>query len=75
MKKLIFKILKSVYKHYNIFWIARDKNNSLNIFINKPEFDSEFGEWCSDESYNIDEHLFTDITINNSPKKIIMIYD
>lgn len=57
-------------------WVARDPDftekdgSKLNLFINKPIFDNEFNEWCSEDSFSIDERLFPEIICENSPQKI-----
>ncbi len=57
-------------------WVARDPDftekdgSKLNLFINKPIFDDEFNEWCSEDSFSIDERLFPEIIYENSPQKV-----
>lgn len=57
-------------------WIARDPDftekdgSKLNLFINKPIFDNEFNEWCSEDSFSIDGRLFSKIIYENSPQEI-----
>jgi hypothetical protein len=57
-------------------WVARDPDftekdgSKLNLFINKPIFDNEFNEWCSEDSFSIDERLFPEIIYENSPQEI-----
>jgi hypothetical protein len=56
--------------------VARDPDftekdgSKLNLFINKPIFDNEFNEWCSEDSFSIDERLFPEIIYENSPQEI-----
>ena len=32
--------------------------------------DNEFNEWCSEDSFSIDERLFPEIIYENSPQEI-----
>lgn len=52
-------------------WIARDKNNSLHLYEEKP-FINHLGVW-TDEHINhshLYSALFPEITYENSPRKV-----
>lgn len=57
-------------------WIARDKNNKLYLYRDKPfKNDTIFSCQCNnirhwDEYFELDESLFTEITFENSPKEV-----
>lgn len=59
-------------------WIARDKNKCLYLYRKKPEYSEEFGWWFpegentifSDDMWNIDELLFPEVTVENSPVEV-----
>lgn len=59
------------------FWIARDKNNKLYLYREKPfKGDAIFSCQCYnnakswDEYFELDESLFPEVTFENSPKEV-----
>ena len=55
-------------------WIARDKNEELNIYLNKPVLDKDgyvFLPTCDAfRFFDIDKKLFPEVTFENSPKEV-----
>lgn len=56
-------------------WIARDEDNSLNLFNSRPRLQFEGGEgfWQCTDNYDfvgLDENLYPQITFENSPQEI-----
>jgi hypothetical protein len=55
-------------------WIARDWNNSLSLFSNKPKlkFVNMHGTriWVGDFAAAVKSDLFPEVTFENSPQKI-----
>ena len=54
-------------------WIARDKNNSLWLFEEKPFLDCEvwrFNPFCNIVFYEVDEDFLPEITFENSPQQV-----
>lgn len=54
-------------------WIARDDNGRLFLYERKPvrysgEFASVSGYW----SHRIDDDLFPEVTLENSPKRVTL---
>lgn len=54
------------------FYIARDFSNDLYLYDEEPFFDTENGTWYNEEgnSWMIDDRLFPEITVENSPQVI-----
>lgn len=60
------------------FWIARDNDKSLHIYTNKPYLEQTINKksikryfmWDNGECYKLDNELFPEITVENSPKKV-----
>lgn len=53
------------------FWLARDKDGSLNLYDNIPDKRSEY--FLSYAGYNdipLDERLFPEVTYENSPRQV-----
>lgn len=59
-------------------WIARDKDGTLAIFKNKPILDCD-DIWCSEdvnEEFSIiNRNMFSEITFENSPQRLIIKQD
>ena len=52
-------------------WIARDRDDILRIYDNKPKVDKRKQEIISIGGYyDININLFPDVTFENSPQKI-----
>jgi hypothetical protein len=53
-------------------WIARDENNSLWCYSNKPQYCHGTKEWFNwyDKHFEIDCELFPEVTFENSPQEI-----
>jgi hypothetical protein len=55
-------------------WIARDLNNSLSLFSNKPKlkFVNMHGKriWIGDFAAAVKSDLFPEVTFENSPKEV-----
>ena len=56
-------------KNKTELWIARDKDNSLFLYDNKPIRENDDFS-CHGNYYEIDSNLFTGVTWENSPRKI-----
>lgn len=52
-------------------WIARDECGELCAFDSKPELNKSNGRFITENCYYfLDEHLFPEITFENSPKQV-----
>ena len=56
-------------------WIARDSDNTLWLFTNKPELNknpkTNISFWVSPEDwYEIDEDFLPEVTFENSPMEV-----
>ena len=60
-----------------ILWIARDKNNSLFLYGEKPVIEDGQSFACNDYYgyWQIPEELYPEITFENSPKQLIIKQD
>lgn len=57
------------------FWIARDFDGFLNLYVNKPSLDSNDNMYYTDSDMeddylNIDKELFPEVTFENSPQEV-----
>ena len=60
------------------FYIARDDDNSLHLYTNKPYLEQTINKrtvkryfmWNNGECYKLDNELFPEVTIENSPQEI-----
>lgn len=60
------------------FYIARDDDKSLHLYTNKPYLEQTINKrsikryfmWDNGESYELDNELFPEITVENSPQEI-----
>lgn len=56
------------------FWIARDFDGVLNLYVNKPKLDSNDNMFCidnmEDDYFNIDKDLYPEVTFENSPQQL-----
>lgn len=59
-----------------VLWIARDKDNRLFIYEEKPYKEDEIFacDGCSDY-WQLDEKLYPEVTFENSPKQLIIKED
>lgn len=53
-------------------WIARNKDNTLVLFQSKPVLDDglNWNEILNEDCIFIPEYLYTEVTFENSPKKV-----
>jgi hypothetical protein len=54
-------------------WIARDKSGSLYLFKKKPvlvTFDGVEVFDSNEEYFEIDSHLYSSVTVENSPQQV-----
>ena len=59
-------------------WIARDKNNKLAAYTNKPHYDESFHMWCirkGERFMQIDSDLFEDIQPGTCVEAEIILKD
>lgn len=59
-------IITEVNKNY--LWIARDADNSLNCFIEKPKLNA--AGWYASYMMIIPKEFYPEVTFENSPKKL-----
>lgn len=60
------------------FYIARDDDKSLHLYTNKPYLEQTINKrsikryfmWDNGKSYELDNELFPEITVENSPQEI-----
>ncbi len=60
------------------FYIARDDDNALYLYTNKPYLDKTINKisikryfmWDNGKCYELDNELFPEITVENSPQEI-----
>lgn len=52
------------------YWIARDLDNRLYLYTNEPVRKTEAFVLSKGLMYQIDEHLFPEVTWENSPKQV-----
>jgi hypothetical protein len=55
-------------------WIARDADDSLWVYKDKPDkglFAFTLPKYGSDEHFQIDAYLYPEVTWNNSPQELI----
>lgn len=57
------------------FWVARDFDGFLNLYVNKPSLDSNDNMYYTDSDMeddyiNIDKELFPEVTFENSPQQV-----
>ena len=50
-------------------WIARDKNNGLYLYLDKPTCDDDYFYSLHDEML-IPHQLFPEVTFENSPQQV-----
>lgn len=57
-----------------IIWIARDKNDELNIYLNKPVLDKDGYVFLPTgdgfKFFDIDKKLFPEVTFEKSPMQV-----
>lgn len=59
-----------------VLYIARDKDNSLFIYEDEPFVDGEkFDCYYYSKCWRIPEELYSELTFENSPQKLILKQD
>ena len=53
-------------------WIARDRDNKLYLYSEKPVRDSKSGLFSGDQFCEINSDYFPEVTWENSPKQIVL---
>ncbi len=51
-------------------WIARDANDSLFLYDEKPNLEKLYGYWYSDNCFRLDTDEFHEVTFENSPQEV-----
>lgn len=54
-------------------YIARDLNDDLNLYANKPVFSDDglyYDSIMEEQCLSIDKHLFPEVTFENSPQLV-----
>ena len=54
------------------FWIARDKNGGLFMYVSKPACDEETKTFWTDNEdfFRLSKNFFPEVTFENSPQQI-----
>lgn len=54
------------------FWIARNKEDELELYPDEPRYDARYDEWTSKvaEYISLPFDLFPEVTWENSPQQI-----
>lgn len=62
-------------QEHNVLWIARDKNDGLFVYKEKPYLDP-YGAFDSDKGgcFVLDPKMYPEVTFENSPKKLKVLF-
>lgn len=52
------------------YWIARDTNDLLFLYDEKPNLEKLYGCWYSDNCFKLNTDEFPEITFENSPQEV-----